>query len=101
MSQMGAVGVAQSVEALQPPHAPLAVQTVLPRQSLEPKRHLMQVSVEASQTGVFPPQPALLLGSQTAQRPAMHSCLPSVRLSQPVLSAHSTHELAPALLTMQ
>jgi hypothetical protein len=73
LSQMGEVGVVQSVAALeQPPHAPVAVQTRLPRQLSGAPEQRSQVRELGLQIGVAPVQPALSAGLQVAQLPATH-----------------------------
>ena len=99
-SQIGVVGFVQSAAsfALQPPQAPLGVQTGFPGQLSGVNRHASQVSVVALQIGVLPPQPALLSsGSQAAQLPFTH-CVWPARPAQSVASRHSPQLLVPPLV---
>lgn len=57
VSQIGVVGDVQ-LAAVQPPHAPEAVQTSAPGQSSGVIEHARHVLVAASQIGVVPEQPA-------------------------------------------
>jgi hypothetical protein len=93
VSQMGVVGVAQSLLATQPPQAPLAMQTRAPSQLSGVMLHFTHVSELPSQIGVAPLQPELFVGLQAAQRPRMHWVLPSLRPAHAVLSAHSEQAL--------
>jgi hypothetical protein len=99
--QIGAVGVLQFPSVAHPPQAPLAVQRVFPVQLFGDVLHASHVSVDPLQIGVLPLQPELSVGLHAAQRPAMHSVLPSLRSAQAVLSAHSAQALNPEPLATQ
>ena len=68
--QIGEVGFVQSAAsfAVQPPQAPLGVQTGAPGQ-LSGALHASQLNVVGLQIGVLPLQPELSLGSHAAQVP--------------------------------
>ncbi len=96
-SQMGVVGVAQSVEELaHPPHAPLDVHTRLPPQLFGVIEQALHAIVVASQIGVLPahPEPPFA-GSHSTHLPPTHSCLSSLLLLQSDASRHSTHDGSP------
>ncbi len=93
-SQIGVVGVTQSVELSQPPHAPLDVHVSVPGQSFLPVEHFLHVFVVESQIGVVPLQPALFFGSQAAHLPSTHSDSP-VTSAQSVTSRHCTQRDSP------
>jgi hypothetical protein len=99
-SQIGVVGVAQSLDELaHPPHAPPAVQTRFPTQSSGVVEQGTQVIVALSQMGVFPLHPALPAdGSHSTHFPPTHSWLPAAFAEQSVASRHSTQvgSLVPA-----
>jgi hypothetical protein len=94
VSQIGAVGVVQSVSAsAQPPHAPLPVHTRLPGQLSGLLEQPAQLRVLALQIGELPLQPALVAGSQRTQLPSKHCSLPSLRPAQSLASRHSEQRL--------
>lgn len=87
--QIGEVGLVQSAASLavQPPQAPLGVQTGAPGQLSGFARQASQRSVFGLQIGVLPLQPELFIGSHCAHVPRTH-CMPA---EQSPPSRHCTH----------
>jgi len=90
-SQMGDVGVLQSTAPPQCPQAPVVVHTSGFGQSSGDLTQALQECVVASQTGLFPLQPALACAaSHSAHCPATQRVFPSERPAQSVASRQAT-----------